>query len=99
MTPTTKQLCEEYEELSRTIKESEARRDEMKRAIIELFPDTDTVLDTGTAKFSLVVKKSWKYSESTKQAEVELKETKKNEEMMGVAEAVLAEPYLMCKTV
>jgi hypothetical protein len=96
MTPAQKALFTEYEELKRSIKELEAKCDELKPQLITLIPP-DSTIDTGTGTFTLSARKSWKYSDDTTVMEAEVKERKKEEEQTGIAKAIEGEPFIVFK--
>lgn len=96
MTPTQKALFTEYAELKSTIKELEAKCEELKPQLVTLIPP-DATIDTGTGTFTLSTRKVWKYSQNCKRLEDELKEVKKTEEQLGIAEAVEGEPFIIYK--
>lgn len=91
-----KELLEKYAELKLVIKEAEEELKKLQPEIKEQL-ELDTKYEIEGAVITLSPgKPRWVYSEATTIAEEELKQTKKEEEQLGVASQVLGEPFILC---
>lgn len=96
MDDTAKALFSEYEDIQRSIKELEDKRDAMKETLVKLIPE-GSIIDTGTATFAVQSRAKWMFTEATQEMEATLKEKQKEEQMTGVATRVDGEPFVVCK--
>lgn len=91
-----KELLERYAELKLVIKEAEAEIKKIQSEVKDQL-EVDTKYELENAVITLSPgKPRWVYSESTTLADKELKQTKKEEEQMGVASQVFGEPFILC---
>lgn len=88
MTPSQKQILQDYAELKLQIKELEEKADELNPQILELMQESEVeeiaIGDIG--KVSLGSRRSWKYTVKVQEDEKALKELKKLEEQTGAAD-------------
>lgn len=91
-----KEIFVAYEEYKRAIAELEAKCDELKPELLMAIPE-DAVISTGTGDFTLSARKVWTYTPATTALEAELKEKKKEEEQLGLAEYTKGEPFIVFK--
>ena len=91
-----KELLERYAELKLIIKEAEEEVKKLQPEIKnQLELDTKYELENAIITLSQG-KPRWVYTEATIIAEEELKQTKKEEEQLGVASQVFGEPFILC---
>ena len=91
-----KELLERYAELKLVIKEAEKELEKIQPEIKSQL-EVDTKYEIEGAVITLSKgKPRWIYSEATTIAEEELKQTKKEEEQLGVASQVFGEPFILC---
>lgn len=93
MKPETVKHLLEYEEIKLSIKEKEARLEELKPLILPEIP-ADKEIEAKYGSFTLKAKSKWKYSDATTTLEKEVKERKKTEEADGTAEQLPGTPYI-----
>ena len=86
-----------YAEKKAAIAELEAELEALKPLILEEMPPETPVDLEGYGVFSLVPKKSWKYTEATESLRTKLKDEEKLEQKTGTA-IYTENPYLLFKS-
>ena len=93
MNEETKNALLEYEEIKNTIKEHEARLEELKPALLQVIePNQEVKALYGT--FTVKTRDKWVYSPSTTALEEELKGIQKREKADGSASAIPGAPFI-----
>lgn len=86
----------EYAELKMEIAELEAKCDALKPELLEQIP-SDSKIDMEYGTFTLSSRKVWRYSDETTELEEEVKAKKKQEEQLGIAEAIAGSSFIVFK--
>jgi len=80
-------ILNKYASIKTDIKSLEATADELKGQVLEIMQNEDVQeIELLSGKLTLSSRRSWKYTLPVQEKEKELKELKKNEEMLGIAQ-------------
>lgn len=94
MNQTTIDRLKEYESLMLKKRALENEIDVLKSELLPELP-RDKAIETENGTFNVESRMKWTYSESTQEADKDIKATKKSEEQDGTAEGVPGEAFLV----